>query len=275
MFGFKNFVLQEMPITGFNLKGQWGPNAKRKYGYDNRDIGILENPKAVAKIYRSWSNSKQNFDLWFLRTSKAKNHIEIGEVDEDWLVNNLDEKEIKAKENTITIIFTNNKGAEKIPMTAWTIAHRIGHAIRRESSFENHIRKDLDRDFEDILKYVYGIEKKDRYFDRNFEKCRKSLFSSVGKMKSAREGKLRNSDEFVHELVAQYIITAKIEFNDLPDLLIIDKRKAWGRPNYSTRKVQDYIAYKEYNQIIRANASKYEYNLDTIFESLEDRIFVM
>lgn len=64
MEGFRDFVLSEMPIKGFNLVGQWGPDAKRKYGYGPQDTGILENPKAVDKIHRSWSNSKSDFDFY-------------------------------------------------------------------------------------------------------------------------------------------------------------------------------------------------------------------
>lgn len=279
---FRDFVLSEMPITGFRLSGQWGPDAKRKYGYSKQDTGILENPKAVEKIHKSWSNSKNDFELWFLRSAMARRHVEVGEVEEDWVRENLGE-DIKAKDDAITVIFTNNTGAEKIPMTAWAMAHRLGHAIRLDSTFEHHMRREIDRDFSEILKYVYGVDRRQgpawdgtsRADYNQTERHRKALFSAVGKMKSARENNLRNSDEFVHELVAQYIVAGKIEFNDLPDPLVVDRRMAWGRPNNTTRRVSDRAAYVEYNETLHSNAAKYEYNLDSIFSGLEGRIFVM
>lgn len=279
MFGFRQFVLSEMPIAGFNLIGQWGPEAKRGYGYSRQDTGILENPKAVEKIHKSWSNSKNEFDLYFVRSFQASKHREKGEKSREWVKENVG-IDIIPKEDAITVVFTNNTGAEKIPMTAWAMAHRLGHAIRLDKTFERYVREEMDRDFKEILFYVYGIEGKASWsaqaHDRMMmERYRKALFSSVGKMRSARENRLRNSDEFVHELVAQYVITGKIEFNDLPDPLIVDRRMAWGRPNHTTRRVSDRAAYVEYNEMLKSNAEKYEYHLDSVFSGLEGKIFVM
>lgn len=268
-----------MPIKGFQLMGQWGPDAKRRYGYSTQDSGILENPKAVEKIHRSWSNSKNDFDLYFVRSFRASKHREEGEKSREWVKENVG-VDVEPKEDAITVVFTNNTGAEKIPMTAWAMAHRLGHAIRLDKTFERYVRQELDRDFREILSYVYGMEEKSSWSveprDRAMmERYRKALFSSVGKMRSARENRLRNSDEFVHELVAQYIITGKIEFNDLPDPLVVDRRMAWGRPNNTTRRVVDRTAYTEYNETLKSNAAKYEYHLDSVFSGLEGKIYVM
>jgi hypothetical protein len=279
---FKEEIFNEMPIKGFNLIGQWGPDAKRKYGYNKQDTGILENPKAVEKIHKSWDNSKYDFDFYFIRSYKANKHIEVGQVNLDWVKENLD-IDLKVKEDHITIIFTNNRGDEKIPMTAWAIAHRLGHAIRKENIFEDYFRKQIDKDFNEIIKYVYGLDPWNRnnyqhsifvpYYNEN--KYKKSLFSAVGTMKSARENKLRTSSEFVYELVAQYIITGKIKFNDLPRQLILDRRMAWGRPNYKVKNAIDEEAYIEYNAQLHNNAATYEHYLDQVFGSLVNKIFVM
>jgi hypothetical protein len=111
------------------------------------------------------------------------------------------------------------------------------------------------------------------YYNEN--KYKKSLFSAVGTMKSARENKLRTSSEFVYELVAQYIITGKIKFNDLPRQLILDRRMAWGRPNYKVKNAIDEEAYIEYNAQLHNNAATYEHYLDQVFGSLVNKIFVM
>lgn len=273
MEGFREFLLSEMPITGFNLRGQWGPDAKRKYGYGSQDTGILENPKAVDKIHRSWSNSKNDFDFYFVRSFMASRHMEVGMVSREWVKENIG-LDVEPREDAITVVFTNNRGTEKIPMTAWAIAHRFGHAIRRDKTFERHMADEMVRDFDEMLRYVYGIDIGSAEWSKR-EKYRRALFTAVGKMKSARENKLVSSYEFVHESVAQYIIKGKIEFNDLPNPLVLDRRMAWGRPNHTTRRVVDREAYVEYNEMLHSNASKYEYNLDSIFSGLEGKIFVM
>jgi len=280
MDNFKNFILSEMPISKFQLLGQWGPDAKRKYGYSAQDTGILENPKAVEKIHKHWSNSKNNFDLYFLRNYAGTKHREKGEVKSLWVLNNLG-IDIKPNEDAITVIFTTNTGDEKIPMTSWAIGHRLGHAIRMDHVFENYFRKEINKDFEEILKYVYGLDinNRDFYYQNDYfskyEKNMKAIFLAVGKMKSARENILRNSNEFIYELVAQYIITGKITFNDLPRSLILSRQVAWGRPNYRTKNYTDETAFREYNEMLHNNALKYEDYLDTVFNGLEGKIFVM
>jgi len=280
MDNFKNFILSEMPISKFQLLGQWGPEAKRKYGYSTQDTGILENPKAVEKIHRHWSNVKHNFDFYFLRSYSGMKHVEVGAVESEWVKNNLGIN-VEPKEDTITVIFTNNTGIEKIAMTAWALAHRLGHAIKRDSVFEKYFSKEMERDFFEILLYVYGINPSS--YNSNYthtglvdtDKAMKSLFSSIGKMKSARENKLVSRYEFVYELVAQYIITGKITFNDLPKSLILTRQMAWGKPNYRTKNATDETAYEEYNEMLHNNALKYEQYLDTVFNGLEGKIFVM
>jgi hypothetical protein len=269
-----------MPISKFQLLGQWGPEAKRKYGYGAQDTGILENPKAVEKIHRHWQNSKHNFDFYFLRSYSGMKHREVGSVTPEWVKNNLGIN-IEPKEDSITVIFTTNTGTEKIAMTAWALAHRLGHAIKRDSVFEKYFSKEIERDFFEILKYVYEINPSS--YDNNYthaglvdtDKAMKSLFSSIGKMKSARENKLVSRYEFVYELVAQYIITGKITFNDLPKSLILTRQMAWGKPNYRTKNYTDETAYIEYNEMLHNNALKYEHYLDTVFNGLEGKIFVM
>ena len=84
---FKNFM--EMPIQRMDLIGQWGPEAKRAYGYTKQDVGILANPSGAAKIKKLWSNSKQNFNLIFLRSAQARKHVEVGRVTSEWVKENL------------------------------------------------------------------------------------------------------------------------------------------------------------------------------------------
>ena len=283
---FKNWLLQEMPINKFQLMGQWEPEAKRAYGYSRQDIGILTNPSAVEKIHRHWSNSKNDFEFYFLRSSMARKQVEVGEVKPDWVKENLG-IDIEPKESAITVIFTQNTGAEKIPMTAWTIAHRLGHAIRRDKIFEQYFAKEIMKDFRELLKEVYGIDKKYSYApgggygggygnSQIDEKDLRALAHAVGTMRSARQNNLRNFFEFVYELVAQWIITGNVKFNPLPMSLILKKRMAWGRPSNDTKRSKlDDIAHEDWNETLRGYADKYEHYLDSVLSGLEGRIFVM
>lgn len=270
---FKKFLQSEMAITNFKKIGDFGPLAKRNYGFDKKDAALLNSERAIQKIHRSWSNSKNNFSFYFLRTKKAYKHVELGQVSPEWVKENL-ELEIQPKEDEITVIFTNNTGTEKIIFTAWAIAHRLGHSIRKVKEFEIYFLKELEKDFREILKNVY--QRSSSYEYRADEKDLRNLAFALGTMKSARDRKLVNFYEFPYELMAQYIITGKIKFNPLPTSLILQRKMAWGRPNDTTTrsKVSD-EELQEWNEMLDGHAQKYEYHLDTIFDGLVGKIFVM
>mgnify|MGYP000019279730 CR=1 FL=1 len=285
---FKQFIT-EMPISKFQLQGQWGPNAKRAYGYNRQDIGILQNQNAVDKIHKSWANSKNNFDFYFLRSKDAYRQVEVGEVTPEWVKEKL-KVDIQPTEDHITVIFTNNTGDEKIPMTAWMMAHRLGHAIRRDTIFDQYFSQEIQKDFKQLLEKIYGIKsptgyssfgygdgqyQRQRQIQLSSENGLKGLAQAVGTMRSARQGNLRNFNEFAYELVAQYIITGKIKFNPLPPSFVTKKQMAWGRPNDQMARATPHEDLEEWNEQLQGYADKYEHYLDSVFMGLEGKMYVM
>lgn len=286
---FKTF-LAEMPISNLTMRGDWRPDARRQYGFNRQDAGILSNERGIEKIRRAFSNTKQEFDLYFIREKNAYKHLEIGEVSPEWVKQNLN-MDIQPREEAITVLFTNNTAAEKMPMTAWTIGHRLGHAFRRNSEFENYFSKEVERDFRELLMEIYNYQQKQfqsQYsysgygYDRtprprNTEaNIMRALAYAVGTMKSARNRNMRNFNEFVYELVAQYVTTGHIKFNPLPKNLVLNNRMAWGRPSPDIRRSHlDDDELEGWNETLQGNAEKYEYHLDSIFSGLGGKIFVM
>lgn len=274
-----------MPINKFQLVGQWGPDAKRKYGYDTKDIRILTNPKAVEKIHKKWSNSKYDFDLYFLRSYQGYKNTEENEVSSAWVKENLG-IDVQPNEDAITMIFTQNTGDEKMPMTAWTIAHRLGHAVRRDKNMIYYFLNEVVNDFRELLYNIYKVEntgldpensrghlKINQY---THEKTLRALAQAVGTMRSARQGNLTRFQEFPFELIAQYIITGRIKFNPIPKNLITQMRMVFGRPypDMLRSRIQD-KELEEWNYQLQNHADKYEQHLDAIFSGLVGKIFVM
>ena len=66
-----------MPITNFGLVGKWDNN-KGGSGWTKKDVGLLTNPGAVDKIYRKWSNTKENFDFYFVKQRGASQFLQKG-----------------------------------------------------------------------------------------------------------------------------------------------------------------------------------------------------
>lgn len=275
---FRNWLLAEMPMNRLDLKGKWEPNAPN-YGYTKQDVGILTNPRGVEKIKQAWSNTKQNYEIYFLKSYAGMKQVEIGEVDSGWVKEKL-QLDIQPNQSAITVIFTNNFGDQKVPMTAWIIAHRMGHAFGRgrKGQFEDLFRKQVERDFRELAREVFGLETNVQYgmVDSDGEKKLSALAMAVGTMNSARTRNLRNFNEFHYELLAQYLLTGKIKFNPIPRSLITRNRMAWGRPAPEMRYSRvDQDAHDEWNAQLESHADKYEYYLDNILGEFVGKIFVM
>jgi len=184
-------------------------------------------------------------------------------------------------ENDITIIFTGNAAAERVPLTPWTIAHRIGHSFaatfRRkynDNSIE-YFEKEINNSLIGILK-AYGVDT-DRY--RGFSSrdiiysndyVVRNLLESIGKFRSARMKKLPRTGEFIYECFAQYLLSdGELSFNDPPRFLKSSNKKAWGNEIGGTYRLQDEDTANEYIQQLGINYSElFNYYLGSHIETI-------
>lgn len=267
---FKNWLLVEFPVTKFQKLGRWEPGAP-KYGFHSDDIGIVNSPKGEAKIIRKWSNTKENFELYFVRVPRGRTFREQGEVSSEWLKENL-KVDIEPNLDAITIIYTNNIASERTPLTAWTIAHRFGHAIRRTHEWE-YFAKLVQKDLNDMVDSLYNrpyYSSRENYA-KQFARIMKVLVTSIGSFKSARDNNLRNQFEFLYELLAQYMTTGKITFRPPPNHIVL--RYVYGNAVSSVfAKGED---VRDWHQELMGAAMKYEGALDQVMRSLVGRMFLV
>ena len=257
------------------FQGSWGPKATSGYGYNWQDLGILQNPNATEKIMKKWSNTKEKFEVHFVRSEKAQDHRQLGERSREWVKEELD-FDVEPQPDTITIIFTQNESNEKVPMTAWTLAHRVGHAIFYNKEFYKGFFSKIREDFLTLLDRVYHVGSKSSNDDMENLLLLGKFTAELGTMSSARNKKLDNFGEFTFELVAQYIITGKIKFNSLPRTFAMpdpDRNDRYQIKRHATVEIND-KKYKEFNQRLQNYAKILEKRLDKIFSSLQNKIFV-
>lgn len=155
-------------------------------------------------------------------------------------------------------------GDEKIPMTAWAICHRMSHALRREQIFQQYITDEVNKGFNELIKEL------------NVNITPLELAYNLGTMKSCRDRNLLNFGEFIHELFAQYIITGKVTFKKLTNTLILDKKYAWGKPNFRTA----YLRFNpeemvEINELVENMAELFTAHLHMVLGAFYNKIFVM
>lgn len=277
-------LLAEMPIGKFELLGDWKPGA-RAYGYDKASIGIVTSPVGVEKIKQRWLKVEETFDIYLIRSSKGNKYSEVGEVSPQWVHDNLGVN-IEFDNDQVTMIYTNNKGDEKIPMTPWTLAHRFGHACARNSPKggpDDFFLRELETALTQIAQVAYGIGRFKDYssFSSSYsnggpDKSRifREICQNLGTMKSCRDRNLRNWQEFAFELLAQYMITGRVRLS--PNLgQVLATRFAWGQPQGPWKKSmtpEQQTAINEIIENLEISAENYAY--ETLKKAI-GRIYVM
>lgn len=242
----------EMALSNLQKIGKW-EDKKSRHGYDKASIGILSSPEGLKKLENTFNKiGGWDFNLYFVKLPNAWKQQETGLVD----INNLPEL-IKVEagkdfpmptDNEITIIFTNNAAAEKVPLTPWTIAHRIGHSFAATFRRKNdNAIKNYDVSISNILKKLlmcYNIKPESNLISRDLTLSNayymRDLYQKIGKFRSARMGKLNRPAEFYHEAFAYWLLhDGELNFNDPPQTLIDSNKKAWGTPVGMTYRLQD------------------------------------
>jgi len=267
----------ETPIDKFEKIGNWDKGSSFTSPVDRK---ILSNPNAVQKIKDKFANTDFIFDMYFVNSKEGRKYSEEGEVTEDFIRNKL-KLDTPINQDHITVFYTNNKGDQRVMMTAWIIAHRFGHVIRKMEGWER-LQKEVDENIQRLLEEVYG-RKIPRIYgllgggiggNDDDNKILKNFAQSIGTFKSARDKNLRNYFEFHYELLAQYITTGKISFNPLPKYIPV--KYAYGKPTMGLRtnaSEHDMEYYQGYLESLAQDV--YPDYADEALRGCLGRIFVM
>lgn len=276
-------TLLEVPVKDFKRVGDFD----KAHGFrDPRDRKMIQSDKYKDIVYKKFKNLEHDVNFFFVNTPKANRYTEEGAVDHNWVKTNLGDDIAGAlsdsyDEDAIHVIFTNNKGDARVPMTPWIIAHRIGHALARpQSGFQrgrqftgyDQLVDMVDEMTYYILDEVYGFTKKPKthsFGDRGQRQNQlmfRSFWHAIGTFKSARDRNLRDYFEVYNELIAQYMITGKIKLNELP--------KSFKHGRHGQVSVIDKEAYEELKDLDRY-AYSIELHCDWLLSEALGRILVM
>ena len=173
------------------------------------DRALVTNPVSVGKLYKFFANTPFNFRIFPVQMAGGGRWLETGQVNQEKLreiVGDTNAQRILSghDDESITVVFTNNLGGkERVPFTAWMVAHRIGHVLSKfwnpmHSSWEL-TEKHFEQRIWKILKQVYKI---DVYSTNELirNQAMRSLVNSIGTMRSARQNQINRSEEHTSEL---------------------------------------------------------------------------
>ena len=271
-------ILNEAPLGTYTAIGGFDKGASYK---DPRDRAALNHPVTIQKVKDMLKSTSVDFDFYFVNKPGLRKFSEKGKVPYDFIVKpypeglGLNPNQIEINNNNITVFFVGNTAADKIPMTAWTIIHRVGHVMNRTPQFQDYT-KWLDNEFNELLK-IYGKSKENAKYGNNdykksrtFDLAKGRLFNHIGTMRSAREGKLsRRYYEFYYELFVQYLKDGKITFNPLTKNLLV------GFGPYGSKSIATTQNLEEAQEKLDMIANTIPYLIEDVLGANTGDIFVM
>ena len=271
-------ILNEAPLGTYTAIGGFDKGASYK---DPRDRAALNHPVTIQKVKDMLKNTSVDFDFYFVNKPGLRKFSEKGKVPYDFIVKpypeglGLNPNQIEINNNNITVFFVGNTAADKIPMTAWTIIHRVGHVMNRTPQFQDYT-KWLDNEFNELLK-IYGKSKESAKYGNNdykksrtFDLAKGRLFNHIGTMLSARDGKLsRRYFEFYYELFVQYLKDGKITFNPLTKNLLV------GFGPYGSKSIASTQNLEEAQEKLDMIANTIPYLIEDVLGANTGDIFVM
>jgi hypothetical protein len=288
-------TLDEMGLRSYELIGKFDPETKGPF--NSADRKLVSHPVAISKAYKFFDRSPFNFRVFMSNLPKMSKHRESGMQDEatirQWFGKEAD-RILLGHESSITVIYMGNYGVDRVPLTPWVMAHRIGHAIaasRRNAvgglgggMYYKHdpMNAAFDATFyfaNRVLEFAYGkspnmfgqIRKYSSIYKYPFPMYA-ALFNMLGTQRSSRENLIKRPHEFAYELFAQYIKDGHITLN-IPQQYKGYGRKAWGRSTQMLhRELNDEPVLQ---QMVKRFAVDMKHIFERILRDAVGKIYVM
>lgn len=296
--------LYETPIEDYQLVGDF---SKAQSFHNKVDRRLVSNPRYIERIKNMFAKTQLDFRMYFVNSRNAmlghaervepgeyqrrEPYMEEGVVTMKWLQQKMPEELAQMEQQGgfnpqgINIIFTNNRGDERAPMTGWIIAHRIGHSVLRPHHNPGDFLGPIIKEIQEKLDYVlqmYGTKVPPRQYrtngrlvvadSRDYDSSIITrLLGQIGTSKASRENNLRTFAEFIYECFAQYLIVGEVRLNPAPPQMILSF--SYGRPSYS--HTLDRVEQSEADYAIEYLIPMMEQEFDRALHAAVGNIFVM
>jgi hypothetical protein len=141
--------------------------------------------------------------------------------------------------NAVNVVYLENEGGNRLPLTPWIIAHRMMHMFiyaRKSLPDSMHRFANIYREYMEILFELLEIT-----YDRNHFICLEIIYNILP-TKAARKRNLNSAGEMWIELFALYCVTGKVYFNSLTiEQFMTIMKNSVRFPNYlSNEQKQEY-----------------------------------
>lgn len=262
---FKDII--ETPLTDYQPIGDFEkPGSFTTTKYDPK---LAVNPVNIKKAFTFFENTNYDFRIYPVNKPGLRKYSEHGRISPEELLKILPEAESILRdpksEDSITIFYVSNVGAEKVPFTPWIMAHRMGHVLRKDNwNWDEYYVKPYKRLLVEVG-YMYGLNNVDL-----MSAPAVMIANTIGTMKSARNNRITRPYEFLYELLAQYLNSKdnSVKFNPIPR--VIQSRRGILRCNESDEVLT------EFNELLRGMHTRdLNYAIESILGASLNAIYLM
>lgn len=182
--------------------------AGRGESFDD-DVAVkwAQSPKAQMKVIRAFQ--RVPFNIKLILANFSFRHIGVMEM-QDLAEAQQQLPDLRPDPQAITFLLTGN-WLGRHPLSPWMVAHRFGHGIQGTSTPDS--LPDIAFDYPKFFDWVAPV--KARYIELHGYVSFDNFGNVLGTMRSARTNQVRDLAEFMHEVLAQYLLTGQIKFNPI------------------------------------------------------------
>lgn len=264
--------LTEAPIEFHTM--DYKDVAGRPDSFQKDDRTLFASKKGQAKINKIWHSSVCDVVCYAVNVGENPGeafniayygHNLGGEKGEK---GDLVDLHIDGHPDKITVVFTNNEGAARIPLTGWMIAHRLFHAFSftREGKYHggnstvtlNHILKRIEDQFYGVMGDIRGS-----YSD---SLSNVAIAHAIGTTKACRDKNLTGGGELLPEAFAQFMLKGRVTLNQLPHTIK-------GEHNEDVSCYQGNLKFV--NQEIQSYENYFNEIFPTLIQACKGRIFAI
>lgn len=213
-------IINEAPIADFQVVNK--ETEKYYNDFDKSDEGIVNSQKGVQKIMNAFAKTQFDFNIYVvMRPTEGIWGHDFDSTQADAMQFLKDQIGNVQTDGRITCVYLSNVTGKsnRMPMNAWTIAHRMIHMLQTQHKGKTdfmHFEKTL---WQNVMKVADASTDINPLFVGNMlqmvspETAMVNFATAMMTMKSAREGKIVSSLDVGGEALAQYLLTGGIRFN--------------------------------------------------------------
>jgi hypothetical protein len=258
-----------------------------KSTFRDEDLRALRSPKWHVKLERLFRTVKADVNIVFVNATHD-DHYGLGRLYNmrDWsgiyrpvifeqkfgmLPSNY--------KNSINVVFTNNEGDERVPLTPHMIAHRLMHALANDPHYTNkdsEIYDNFYRGFKDLSLAFGYVDHHRMGAPSNYNAWKgenltyNEIYARLSSFGSARNHKILRQGEYFMEIATMYFLRGKIDFDYRA--FEYQESRHFGWKNGKT--VEVIVTADEYRQLIEEALNNAAKSFDECFAKSVGKLIV-